>query len=58
MATPTLNGHLIMISMLVIVVLCCSICLAKGTSQTREQAKRYGVPVIGGLVLMEVEAVS
>ena len=38
-ATPTLSGHL-MVSLLVIVVRCCSTCLAKGTSQTKEQAKR------------------
>ncbi len=57
-ATPTLSGHLIYGSLLVIVVRCCSTCLAKGTSQTKEQAKRYGVPAVGGLVLLEVMAAS
>ncbi len=55
-ATPKLSGHLILgqVSMLVIVVRCCSTCLAKGTSQTKEQAKRYGVTAIVGLVLEEM----
>ena len=58
-ATPTLSGHLMMmVSMLVIVVRCCSTCLAKGTSQTKEQAKRYTVTAILGLVLMEVVSAS
>jgi hypothetical protein len=37
-----LSGHLllVMVSLLVIVVRCCSTCLAKGTSQTKEQARR------------------
>ena len=52
-ATPTLSGHL-MVSMLVIVVLCCSTCLAKGTSQTKEQARRYSVTGGTGLVLVEI----
>ena len=47
-ATPTLSGHLLipMVSMLVIVVRCCSTCLAKGTSQNKKQATRYGVAEI------------
>ena len=53
--TPTLSGHL-MISLLVIVVRCCSTCLAKGTTQTKERAKRYGVRASGGLVLQDVMA--
>ncbi len=58
-ATPTLCGHLLkMVSMLVIVVRCCLICLAKGTFQTKVQAGRYGVATIWGLVLLEVEAMS
>ena len=58
-ATPTLSGHhLMMLRMLVIVVRCCSTCLAKGTSQTKEQAYRYGVAAGMGLGLMEVMAVS
>ena len=58
-AIPTLSGHLIpMVSLLVIVVRCCSTCLAKGTSQTKEQARRYGVAPLMGLVLVEVMAVS
>ncbi len=59
-ATPTLSGHLllVMITLLVIVVRCCSTCLAKGTSQTKEQAKRYGVAGILGLILVEVMAAS
>ena len=58
-ATPTLSGHLIfMVSLLVIVVRCCSTCLAKGTSQTKEQARRYAVQATGGLILEEVIALS
>ncbi len=56
-ATPTLSGHL-MVSMLVIVVRCCSTCLAKGTSQTKEQAGQYTVAAGGGLVFMEVMEVN
>jgi hypothetical protein len=56
-ATPTLSGHLTL-SMLVIVVRCCSTCLAKGTSQTKEQARRYTVTAVGGLVLEEVMDLS
>jgi hypothetical protein len=56
-ATPTLSGHLTL-SLLVIVVRCCSTCLAKGTSQTKEQAKRYAVSAGWGLVLLEVMAAS
>ena len=53
-ATPTLSGHLHMtLSMLVIVVRCCSTCLAKGTSQTKEQARRYTVAAVLGLVLVD-----
>ncbi len=55
-AIPTLSGHLL-VSMLVIVVRCCSTCLAKGTSQTKEQAGRYCVAAGWGLVLVEVMAV-
>ncbi len=59
-ATPTLSGHLHLtgVSMLVIVVRCYSTCLAKGTSQTKEQARRYTVAAVGGLVFMEVITVS
>ena len=58
-ATPTLSGHhLIYGSLLVIVVRCCSTCLAKGTSQTKEQAKRYTVAANMGLVFMEVITAS
>jgi hypothetical protein len=55
-ATPTLSGHhLMMVSMLVIVMPCCSTSLAKGTSQTKEKARRYSlVAVIKGLVFMVV----
>ena len=56
-ATPTLSGHLTM-SMLVIVVRCCSTCLAKGTSQTKEQVRRYCVSAVWGLVFVEVMEVS
>ena len=57
-ATPTLSGHLsvILVSLLVIVVRCCSTCLAKGTSQTKEQARRYSVTARGGLALVQVMA--
>ncbi len=58
-ATPTLSGHHVIYgNMLVIVVRYCSTCLAKGTSQTKEQAKRYTVPAIVDLVLLEVMAAS
>ncbi len=58
-ATPMLSGHLlILVTMLVIVVRCCSTCLAKGTSQTKEQARRYTVQACGGLVLEEVPGMS
>jgi hypothetical protein len=58
-ATPTLSGHLLgLVSMLVIVMPCCSTSLAKGTSQTNEQAKRYGVGAFGGLILEEVVTLS
>ena len=58
-AIPTLSGHhLMMVSMLVIVMPCCSTSLAKGTSQTNEQAERYIVAAIMGLVLEEVVTVS
>ena len=58
-ATPTLSGHhLTMLSLLVIVVRCCSTCLAKGTSQTKEQARRYSFTAGRGLVLVEVEMMS
>jgi hypothetical protein len=54
-ATPTLSGsHHSLVSMLVIVMPCCSTSLAKGTSQTNEQARRYTVEAIVGLVLKEV----
>jgi hypothetical protein len=56
-ATPELSGHLT-ISLLVIVMRCCSTSLAKGTSQTSEQAKRYGVPALTGLVLMDMVTMS
>jgi hypothetical protein len=55
-ATPTLSGHLTL-SMLVIVMPCCSTSLAKGTSQTIEQAKRYIVTAVVGLVLEEMVTV-
>ncbi len=57
-ATPTLSGYLVMVTMLVIVVRCCSTCLAKGTSQTKEAVTRYGATPIAGLVLVQVMAVS
>jgi hypothetical protein len=56
-ATPMLSGHLTL-SMLVIVMPCCSTSLAKGTSQTNEEAKRYYVTAIRGLVLLEVTVIS
>ncbi len=59
-ATPSLSGHLLnMVTMLVIVVRCCSTCLGKCTSQTKEQARRYCVAVMWGLILVvEVAFVS
>ncbi len=42
MAIPRLSGNLIvMVSMLVIVMRCCSTCLANVISPTNEQEKRY-----------------
>jgi hypothetical protein len=56
---PALSGHpLTPGTMLVIVVRCCSTCLAKGTSQTKEQARRYSVTAVMGLVLVEMAIVS
>ncbi len=57
MATPTLSGHL-RVALLVIVKRCCSICLAKGTSLTNEQATKYTVAAVMGLALVEVTTVS
>ncbi len=58
-ATPTLSGHHLMVmSMLVIIVRCCSTCLAKSTSQTKGQAKSKDVKANMGLVFMEVMAAS
>jgi hypothetical protein len=56
-ATLTLSSNLAL-SLLVIVVRCCSTCLAKGTSLTKEQARRYGVAAALGHVLVEVPKVS
>ena len=42
MATQRLSGNLLMVSFLVIVMRCCSTCLANVTSPTNEQEKRYG----------------
>ncbi len=52
-ATPTLSGHLLIagVRMLLIVVRCCSTCLAKGTSQIKEQANRYTMAKVMALVL-------
>jgi hypothetical protein len=55
-ATPTLSCYLV--TMLMIVVRCCSTYLAKGTSQTKEQARRYGVTPIRGLVSKELVYLS
>jgi hypothetical protein len=51
-----LSGYLLglMVTLLVIVVRCCSTCLAKGTSQTKVKARRYGVTDGVGLVLEEM----
>ena len=56
-ATPMLSGHLT-VSMLVIVMPCCSTSLAKGTSQTNEQALRYYVAPAMDLVSKEVVTLS
>ena len=56
-AIPTLSGHLT-VAMLVIVMRCCSTCLNKVTSQTNEQARRYYVAGIMGLVLEEKATVN
>jgi hypothetical protein len=58
-AIPTLSGHLLgYISLLVIVMRCCSTCLNKVTSQTNEQARRYHVAALRGLVLVYKTAVN
>jgi hypothetical protein len=52
-ATPRLSGHLLMIvSMLVIVMRCCSTSLANVTSPTNEQEERYGAVRQGDLTLV------
>jgi hypothetical protein len=56
-AIPTLSGHLTL-GLLVIVLRCCSTCLAKGTSQTKEQAGGYSVSSGGGLGLVDGLPVS
>jgi hypothetical protein len=57
-AISTLSGRHLSVSMLVIVMPCCSTSLAKGTSQTNEQARRYSVIARGGLVLVEMATLS
>ena len=53
-ASPTLSGHLTL-SMLVIVMRCCSTCLAPVTSLPNEkQERRYGAKVAWDLVLQEM----
>ena len=55
-----LSGHLILIlvSMLVTVMRCCSTCLAAVTSQPNKQEKRYTAIEVGDLVLVEVMEMS
>jgi hypothetical protein len=52
-ATPKLSGHLLMmVSMLVIVMRCCSTSLANVASPTNEQEKRYTAVSIMDLFLV------
>jgi hypothetical protein len=50
-ASPKLSGNLL-ISLLVIVMRCCSTCLANVTSPTKEKEKRYGATQVGDLVMV------
>jgi hypothetical protein len=54
-ATPRLSGNLliILVSMLMIVMRCCSTCLANVTSPTNEQEKRYGATHHVDLIMLE-----
>ena len=57
--TLKLSGPLLLlVSMLVTVMRCCSTCLAAVTSQTNKQEKRYAVIVVMDLILKEVIKVS
>ena len=52
-AIPRLSGNLFnMVSMLVIVMRCCSTCLANVTSPTNEQEKRYVATQMRDLVMV------
>jgi hypothetical protein len=54
-ASPTLSGHHLAISMLVIVIQCCLTCLAPVTSLPNEkQERRYCATIAGDLVLQEM----
>jgi hypothetical protein len=56
--TPKLSGSQLSLKIrLLIVMPCCSTFLAKGTSQTKEQAVRYRITLLKGLVLLEIISV-
>jgi hypothetical protein len=55
-ATPKLSGHLI-VTMLVIVMRCCSTSLANVTSSTNEQEKRYSADLLRDLTLVGMSLV-
>jgi hypothetical protein len=57
-ASPKLSGHLILlVSMLVIVMRCCSTSLANFTSPTNDMEKRYTAVRIGDLYLVSMSYV-
>jgi hypothetical protein len=51
-ATPRLSGNLLIVSLLVIVMRCCSTFLANVTSPTNEQEKRYFAYIIVDLFMV------
>jgi hypothetical protein len=52
--TPKLSGHLVLVSILVIVILCSSISRNNEVFKAKRQAKRYTAGVIVDLVSLEV----
>ena len=52
-AIPLLSGNLMEVSLLVIVMRCCSTCLANVTSPTKEQEERYAATHKMDLVMVE-----
>ncbi len=56
-ATPTGSGHL-QVALLKMIMQCCSTCLAKGTTQTKEQVRRYSAIANRGLASEEMAAMN